>query len=152
MRQQLFGTPDRSREDALSVPVALGLGLRRPGRRAALGLGAAAALLLAACAPAAQPAAPAPPAPAAAPAKAAEAPKPAAQPAKPAAEAPKPAAQPAKPAAPAAKPAAAPGKEVTLKIGVANPPAHPTVRALRQVAEMLATKSNGRVKLEVFPG
>ena len=43
-------------------------------------------------------------------------------------------------------------QEVILKFSIANPPAHPSVLALNEVAQMLAGRSNGRIKLEVFPG
>ena len=53
--------------------------------------------------------------------------------------------------------AVAPGQrlaaqEMILKFSIANPPAHPSVLALNEVAKMLASRSNGRIKMEVFPG
>ncbi|MBI4505820.1 MAG: TRAP transporter substrate-binding protein [Chloroflexi bacterium] len=116
---------------------------------------AGALLVLAACAPAAQPAAPA-----AAPAQPAPAAKPAAEPAKPAAEAPKPAAQPAKPAAQPAKPAAQPAKPaaapakpgqiIELRTGCSHVKGGILCNAVDKFAEVVAQKTNGQVVVRDF--
>lgn len=105
-------------------------------------------LVLAACAPAAQPAAPAAPPP-----QPATAAKPAPEPAKPAVEAPKPAAQPAKPAAQPAKPAAAPAKPspaVELRAGISHPAGGIMSNTVDKFAELVSQKTNGQVIVRNF--
>jgi len=44
-----------------------------------------------------------------------------------------------------------PANEIVLRVAVVNPPDHPSVITLHQLATILATKSNGRIKLQIFP-
>jgi tripartite ATP-independent transporter DctP family solute receptor len=42
--------------------------------------------------------------------------------------------------------------KVVLKLGTANAPGHPSILALRGVAEVLNKRTNGRIELQIFPG
>lgn len=53
-----------------------------------------------------------------------------------------------KPAAPAAAPAAAP---MVLKLGETHPPDYPTTMGDKKFAELVAERSKGRIKVEVYP-
>jgi tripartite ATP-independent transporter DctP family solute receptor len=76
----------------------------------------------------------------------AQAPAAPAQPAKPAASAP----EPAKPAAQAEKPAAA-TKALELRAGSSQPKGDPMTNAIERFAELVDQKSNGAIKIRVFP-
>ena len=51
-----------------------------------------------------------------------------------------------------AEQAAAQSNVINIRLALINPASHPSGQALRKVSEMLATRSNGRIKMDVFPG